>query len=50
MRVLRLVSRKLAEATLLALLLLLGGVANGDATEQLQQGENVIVLDVENMT
>jgi copper chaperone CopZ len=27
-----------------------GSVANGDAAEQLQQGENIIVLDVENMT
>lgn len=52
MRVLRIISRKLTEATLLALLLLLlvGSVANGDAAEQLQQGENIIVLDVENMT
>jgi hypothetical protein len=50
MRILRLVSRRLTEVTLLALLLLLGSVANGDAAEQLQQGEDVIVLDVENMT
>ncbi len=50
MRVLRIISRKLTEATLLALLLLVGSVANGDAAEQLQQGEDVIVLDVENMT
>ena len=50
MRVLRLLSRKFTEATLLALLLLVGSVANGDAAEQLQQGKNIIVLDVENMT
>lgn len=50
MRVFRLLSQKLTEVTLLTLLLLLGSVANGDAAEQLQQGEDVIVLDVENMT
>ena len=50
MRVFRLLSRKLAEATLLALLLLMGSVANGDAAEQLQLDEDVIVLDVKNMT
>ena len=49
MRVLRLLSRKFTEATLLALLLV-GSVANGDAAEQLQQGKNIIVLDGENMT
>ena len=50
MRVLKVLTRKTTEATLLALLLLLGGVANADTAEVLQQGEDVIVLDVENMT
>ena len=50
MRVLSLLGRKVTQATLLALLLLLGSVANGDAKEQLQQGEEFIVLNVENMT
>jgi hypothetical protein len=50
MSVLRLLTRKVTEATLLALLLLLGSVASANAAEQQQQGENVIVLDVENMT
>ena len=39
-----------AEATLLALLLLLGSVASADIADTLQQGEAVVVLDVENMT
>ena len=50
MRTLRLLTRKATEATLLTLLLLLGSVANADTTESLQQGEAVVVLDVENMT
>jgi len=50
MRVLSLLGRKVTEATLLALLLLTGSVADGDANEQLQQGEEFIVLNVENMT
>ena len=50
MRVLKVLTRKTTEATLLALLLLLGSVANADTAESLQQGEDVIVLDVENMT
>ena len=50
MRVLGLLTRKATEATLLTLLILLGSVANADTPESLQQGEEVIVLDVENMT
>lgn len=50
MRVFGLLTRKITEVTLLALLLPLGSIANGDAVEQLQQGEDVIVLDVDNMT
>ena len=50
MRTLRLLTRKATEAILLTLLLLLGSVANADTTESLQQGEAVVVLDVENMT
>lgn len=50
MRILGLLARKATEATLLALLLVFCGVANADTAEVLQQGEDVIVLDVENMT
>jgi len=50
MRVVKLVTRKTTEATLLALLLLLGSVANADMSNTLQQGEEIVVLDVENMT
>lgn len=50
MRVLRLLVRKATEATLLTLLLLVGSVANADAADSLQQGEELVVLDVENMT
>ena len=50
MRVLRLLTRRATEATLLTLLLLLGGFASADTADSLQQGEEVVVLDVENMT
>lgn len=42
--------RNTTQAAMLVLLLVLGSVANADATEQLQQGEELVVLDVENMT
>ena len=50
MRVLRLLVRTATEATLLTLLLLVGSVANADAADSLRQGEELVVLDVENMT
>jgi mercuric ion binding protein len=50
MRLLRVLTQKTVEMTLLVLLLLAGGVINAEKAGMLQQGEDVIVLDVENMT
>ncbi|MFT7472357.1 MAG: hypothetical protein ACI8XU_002255 [Kiritimatiellia bacterium] len=50
MRVLGLLTRRATETTLLAVLLLLGSVASADIADTLQQGEEVVVLNVENMT
>jgi len=50
MGVLKLLTRETMEVTLLTLLLLVGSGANADTPESLQQGEEVVVLDVENMT
>jgi copper chaperone CopZ len=50
MRLLKLLTQKTVEATLLVLLLLAGSIINAEKAGSLQQGEDVIVLDVENMT
>ena len=50
MRLLKLLTQKTVEAILLVLLLLAGSVINAEKAGSLQQGEDVIVLDVENMT
>ena len=50
MRLLKLLTQKIVEATLLVLLLLAGSIISAEKAGSLQQGEDVIVLDVENMT
>ena len=50
MRLLKLLTQKTVEMTLLVLLLLAGSVINAEKAGMLQQGEDVIVLDVESMT
>lgn len=50
MRLLKLLTQKIVEATLLVLLLLAGSITSAEKAGSLQQGEDVIVLDVENMT
>ena len=50
MRLLRVLTQKTVEMTLLVLLLLAGSVINAEKAVSLQQGEDVIVLDVEKMT
>lgn len=50
MRLLKLLTQKTVEMTLLVFLLLAGGVINAEKAGMLQQSEDVIVLDVENMT
>ena len=50
MRVLRVLVRKTTESTLLAVLLLVISIASADMAEGLQQGEEIVVLNVENMT
>jgi len=46
----KLVMRKATEIGLLACLLLLAGIVHSDAPQEVQQGEELVVLTVENMT
>lgn len=50
MRVSKLSIRKAAEISLFSILLLMSGIAYGDASQELQKGEQIVVLNVENMT
>ena len=50
MRVLKVLARKATEATLLAVVLLTSSIVGADITDGLQQGEEIVVLNVENMT
>jgi hypothetical protein len=50
MRVLKVLARKATEAPLLAVVLLTSSIVGADMTDGLQQGEEIVVLNVENMT
>ena len=50
MRLFRHKPRHAIEIGMFTLLLLLVGIANGQISQELQQGEKLVVLDVENMT
>lgn len=50
MRSSKLAIRKAAEIGLFSLLFLLAGFAHGDDSQELAKGEELVVLNVENMT